>query len=230
MSFFHINSYGHNNKDVVFLLPGWHNKAWMFWIYAKILEFNGYCCLIYEYNDEVLSPNTGKTVDSLTTIRDDILKKISNLEKQGKDKFIVFGSSLGSVIALMVANKSSEITHVILNTVGEDVAQTIWSWDKIFPYFKKNLIKQGFTLAKLQTAWKEIAPKNNIDNLTNKKILIYLSRKDEVIPFFLGENLVHKLKNKKYSCVVIVNRYLNHLLTGLYNLLNAKVYLQFLRS
>lgn len=230
MSVFRTQSFSSKNKRVVFLLPGWHIKAWMFWAFAKTLELNGFHCILYEYDSAVLSPNTKKTVDCLTLVRDDILLKIKNLKKSGYSDFAIFGTSLGSIIALMVANKSTAINRVVLNLVGSDIAETVWSWDKKIPYFKKALLEQDYTLNKLQIAWEQISPINNIDNLKSKKLLIYLAKNDEIIPIDLGLKLVKALQDKKYTYQLIINHGLKHFFAGTYNLVKARDYLTFLKS
>lgn len=230
MPSFRTLSFGTQNKSVVFMLSGWHTRFWMFWLFAKILELNGFQCILYEYDDDVLSPNTQKTVKSLLSIRDDILHKIEVLKKDGCTEFSIFGTSLGSNISLLVANRSKDISHVILNTTGIDIAETIWSWQSVFPYFKEMLLKNNYTLERLQEEWKPISPRHNIDNLKNKDILVYVSKKDEIIPYYLGKQLLEAFKERNYSYKTIVNTQLNHFFTGVYNLFNCSIYSQFLKK
>jgi len=221
---------GRDNKKVIFLLAGWCNKLWMYWIFSKIIAMNGFYCITYAYDVDVLSPDTKKTLKHFSDLRDSILKKISKLKKEGYKEFSIFGTSLGSVISLMVANNSPEISKVILNAVGADLAETVWSWDKIIPSFKDRLLKQGLTLSKLKKEWRKIAPINNIHNLKNKNILVYLSKKDEVIPFGLGKKLVREFDKKNYNYTLVVNNKLRHLNTCAYNLFKVNVYLNFLKG
>lgn len=230
MSDFYISKHGKQNKKVIFLLAGWQNKIWMYGLFAKILARNGYYCIAYAYNNSVLSPDTKKTVMYLTDVRNNILNRIGELKKEGYTDFSIFGTSLGSVIALMVANKTPDISKVILNTPGIDMAQTIWGWDKVKTYFKKALIEQNFTLEKLIAVWKPISPSSNIDNLHGKRILVYLSKNDRMIPYHQGQKLVRELESKKYDVKVITNNHVGHLLAGALNLLKAKTYLEFLNS
>jgi esterase/lipase len=230
MPVFRTQTYPGNSKHVIFLLPGWHIKTWMFWLFAKILQFNDYHCLLYEYNDDVLSPDTKKTVTDLTLIRDDILTRIISLKKTGYTQFSVFGTSLGSTIALMAADKSPDIKHLILNLIGFDMAETVWSWNNVFNYFKHDLIRQGVNLKRLQAEWKAISPRNNINGLRNKQVLIYLAKKDGVIPFHSGLKLVKAIKKKNYKYKLIVNPGLGHFFAGTYNLIKASSYLTFLKN
>ena len=221
---------GKNNKKVIFLLAGWYNKLWMFWIFSKILSINGYRCITYAYDGDVFSPDVEKTSIYIKEIQGDLLKRITQLKQEGCKDFSIFGTSLGSMIALMVADKTSDVSKVILNTTGIDVAEAVWSWDNINPTFKEELVKQKLTLPKLKTLWNDIPPASNIANLGNKKILIYLTEIDEVIPFNLGKSIVKEFNERKYNYTLITNKHLKHLYAGAYNLFNAKVYLNFLRA
>lgn len=230
MQKYHVMEMGERNKKVIFLLAGWYNKLWMFWIFSKILAINGYYCITYAYDSDIFSPDTVKTTRHMKEIMNEILKKINQLKKEGYKDFSVFGTSLGSMIALMVANKSSEISRVILNTTGIDVAETVWGWDNLNSSFKKKLTQQGITLVKLKKIWKSITPANNISNLNKKKILIYLSEKDEVIPFTLGKRLIRRFDAMKYNYILVKNNKFKHLYTGAYNLFKVNVYLNFLKN
>lgn len=230
MKKYQINEMGKHNKKVVFLFAGWHSKLWMYWLFSKILSSNGYYCITYAYDNDVFSPDTQKTTKHLNEIKDDVLSKIKKLKNEGRNEFYIFGTSLGSMIALMVADKSPDISKIILNTIGIDISETVWGWNNIYPEFKKKLIKQNLTLEKLKKVWSPITPANNINNLKNKKILIYLSKKDEVIPYDLGKSLVIEFEKKNYNYNLVINKNLKHTYTGIFNLINARHYLMFLKN
>ncbi|MDD2822876.1 MAG: prolyl oligopeptidase family serine peptidase [Candidatus Daviesbacteria bacterium] len=228
MKKYQISETGKHNKKVVFLLEGWHSKLWMYWLFSRILSLRGYYCITYAYDSEIFSPDTQKTVKYLNIIQNDILLRLKTLKNEGYVEFNILGTSLGSMLALMVADKSPDISKVILNTIGIDISETVWGWNKIYPGFKEELIRQNFTPDKLKKVWKSITPVNNISNLKNKKILVYLSKKDEVIPYDLGMSLVEEFKKRNYKYSLKVNNYLKHFYAGFYNLMNAKYYLKFL--
>lgn len=230
MSGYQISETGRKNKKVIFLLTGWGTKMWMFTPFAQILAFNGYYCITYTYDKEILSPQTADTVNKIKSVSKSILDKIEELKANGFRDFYIFGTSLGSTIALMVANKSKDISKVVLNTTGSDIAETVWGWDRFNSSFKNSLISQGFTLSKLKNEWKDISPENNINNLKNKSLLIYLSRKDEVIPYKLGKKLADQFKERNYQYTLVINNNFNHIFTGFYNLVNISVYLSFLKG
>ena len=113
---------------------------------------------------------------------------------------------------------------------GTDISEAIWTWDNVNTHFKKSLLAQNYTLEKLQHAWNSITPINNIEHLENKKILVFLSKNDELMPYHLGERLLQEFEKRKYNYKVIVNYHFKHFFTGVFNLLNSKKYLNFLEG
>lgn len=229
MSKYQIKREGIGNRKVVFLMTGWHIRLWMYSLFSRILVKNNFYCITYAYDSDVFSPDIEKTNTQLKIIRDAVLDDIKRLKKEGYSDFSIFGTSLGSMISLMIADKSPEINRIILNTTGIDVVDNVWAWDKVNPVFKNALIAGGITIEKLRKQWREITPANNIDNLRGKKILVYLAENDEIIPYKLGMRLINEFDKKNYDYKLIKNKKLNHFFTGLYNLSNPKVYLDFLK-
>lgn len=227
---FEVSESGKKYQRTVLLLAGWKTKAWMYHPVATLLASYGFRTLTYTYDDIVLSPDTSGTVKHLTGICDDILEKIRNLKKEGIRDINIFGTSLGTVIGLMAANRSPDVKRIILNSTGADFAATVWGWDSCKPKFKQALVEQKLTLQKLQNIWKCISPIKNIHSLTGKRILLYLSPGDEVIPYRFGDQLARALHTKRYDVTIVKTLPLRHWQACTYNLINARTYLRFLRS
>ncbi|OGC61217.1 hypothetical protein A2890_03040 [candidate division WWE3 bacterium RIFCSPLOWO2_01_FULL_53_14] len=228
---FEINVRGQENKRVVFLLAGWGIPIWIHWPPAKFLSDHGFCCITYAYDYDVCSADPKETVPFLTSVRDDILHRIRQLKREGHRDFSVFGSSLGSVVALMVANSSPDVSRIVLNTAGADPAEILWTsrWHKLSK-LKERLEKEGMTLGRLRELWAPVDPINNIDHLDGKHLLVCLSKPDHVISYSLGEELVRELKRIGSDCRVTVNEHLGHVETAAYNLLKIDSYLPFLKG
>lgn len=227
---FESKSYGKGNKEVVFLFTGWGNTIKHFHIVSKILELNGFYCITYAYDREIFSPNILKTIRNFTKVEKDVLKKINLLKRNGYEKFYLFGTSLGSLLAFIIANNSKDISKIIVNLTGADVAEIVWGWEEYGKDFKNEILKYGITLNKLKKEWNILSPINNIDNLYDKKILVYIARKDKIIPYKQGLKLVKKLKDLKYNFKLRVNEHFDHTLGGIFNLLNFRLYLDFLKD
>ena len=85
---------------------------------------------------------------------------------QGKKEFIILGISLGSVIGVLTANESLFVTKLILNSVGADFAETVWTWEVVNEGFKKRLLEKQFvTIKQLKKEWLSISPVHHVNNL-----------------------------------------------------------------
>lgn len=220
---------GEKNRRVVFLLAGWLVPAWLLWPVAKILQLQGYCCITYTYDEDILSPDGKKTVESILAVRNAILAEITLLKRRGYNDIYLFGTSLGSLIALLVANKSEAVSKVIFNIPGIDIAKSVWKWDKIIPNFKNELIKQDYTLKKLKKEWRPIAPIRNINNLRNKQILLLLTKKDEIV-YCPNQKLIRILQKQRYQVKAVISPGWGHYLSGIYHFCRPSIYLNFLKS
>lgn len=222
---------GKNNKKVIFFLIGWKGKIGQHFPIALFLMLKGYRVIIYEYSNEILSPDVEQTVKNCNKVRDDVLRQIKELETEGVKSFCLFGNSMGTILSLMIANSSPKsISKIILNLVGADLAETVWTWDKVkrLEWFKRDLLKQKIDLEQLKKAWKTLSPINNIQNLHNIPLLIYVSQKDELIPFQQSQKITEELSKVTEAQVIFNNN--NHMGGLILNLLRAGTYLKFLKK
>lgn len=227
---FKTMEHGTRHKRVVFMMGGWSYRLFYLWPVAKLLAFNGFHCISYCYDYDVLSPDYVKTRQSMLAITDDVLRRIAQLKKQGKADFAIFGTSLGTVPAVLVANKLPEVSKVVLNTTSSDMAKTIWSWDNIKAGFKQTLLNNNITLQQLIKEWKPISPIYNIDNFKDKKVLALLVTKDVVTPYKLGQELVSAMRAKSANVEVALDEQHVHSVSGLLNLVKPRLYMRFLKD
>ena len=221
--------FGKNNKKIIFLLSGWQGKIWNYYFTVKILEFNGFKSIVYEYDDNILSSSIKDTIDNTNEVKKDILKQINNYQKIGYKDFSILGTSYGSIIAFMVTNQTVNISNIIINLTGSNLAEIVWSWDKgKGNLVKKGIIKQNISLKLLKEKWQKLSPINNLNNLNNKKTLIYLAEKDEVIPFKFQSQLVKGLRQINPNIKVEIDKKFKHLLSAALNLLRYNKYINFL--
>jgi esterase/lipase len=230
MQNFHIDEFGKRNDKVVLLLGGWTYQPWLLAIFARLISWRGYYCVAYTYDDDVFSPDYQKTVVSLLGIKDEVLSHIRELRAGGRDTFYMMGTSLGSILAVLVANESPDVSRVVLNTTGADVAKTVWTWDRVKPWFKNDLVKQGLTEDQLVEYWKPISPIYNLKNFKGKEVLVYLAQNDTTIPFDQGRALVSKLDVLGVPYEVAIDRRRSHAVAGLLNLLKVSRYVSFFRK
>lgn len=221
---------GKQNKKIVIMLSGWKTRQWMFWPFSKILALNGFQCITYTYDDKILTTNIRNTVAYTTYVANSVLKKIIRFKKEGYKDFSLFGTSLGTIMAVLAASQTRDVSRVILNTTGADIAEVIWKSKISMPEFKTNVIKRMITLKTLKKVLHPISPIYRLNGLKGKKILVYLSAKDEIFSLSQGNALINGLKSKKIPHRVFVDRTSGHFITATKNLLRAEQYIRFLHS
>lgn len=206
---------------------GGNSKIRNYSFFSQLFANNGFYCITYAYD----IPDLQAIVKSCNEIKMLVLNQIKDLQQRGYSDFSIFGSSMGAFLSVLIANSTSSIRKVILNTVGADLAEVAWAWDNTSQdYFKKEIIAKGYSLQQLKSEWKSIAAINNIGSFKNKQLLIYLGKRDELIPYKQGLIFVQALKSKEANMALIENKYLNHFLTLGYNLFRSNIYLSFLKD
>lgn len=221
--------FGKNNKKIIFLICGWPGKIWHYHLTAKALDLHGFQSIVYEYDDDILSSSIEKTIKNTTSIKKEVLKEIKILKKKGFKDFSIFGTSYGSIISFMIGNESEDISKIIINLIGADLAEVVWTWNKGKDgLVKKGIISQNITLQQLKKNWHHLSPVNNLKNLRSKKILFYMAKKDEVIPYKLQKRLLEELIKVNKNVQVEHDIKYNHFISAMINLLNYKKYIKFL--
>lgn len=223
-------TYSARNDKVVLVLSGWGAKQWQMWFVGKLLQAHGYTAIIYTYDKSLLTPNVKQTVKNFKEVKNNALRTIATLSKKEQKNLVIFGTSIGSSLSLMIANESKEIKKIILNLVGSDIAQIVWSWDKVIPGFKKDLLEDKVTFETLKNAWLELSPIHNLDNLKKKAILLYGAKHDEIIPFSQTEELIATGKEKRLNIETVINTTHNHRTSAIVHYLKYTVYVAFLQK
>ena len=124
----------------------------------------------------------------------------------------------------MCANNNQNIDEIFLIIPGHCLAESIWqgiSTQKI----RQEYENQKISLKKLKNYWYTLAPENNINNLKSKKVSIFLSKADKVIPYYCGKKLLEKAKSLKYNLFYNINDNPGHYLTALKFYLSPKRFL-----
>jgi hypothetical protein len=229
---FYKEIYGANNKNVVILTAPWHVTPDQLRPIARNLAERGFYTAVYTYGDDVLSPDVERTVTDLTEIRDHICGDIKKLQEQDETrKFAVFGASLGTVVGMMVTNNAPEVSKVVLNTTGADIAESVWSWSlDARDGFKQKLVDKNISKEQLVERWASISPVNNLNNLQGKEVLVYLSALDEDIPFTEGLRLVDTLREHNIRTRVRKNLFSDHHQATKINYARAHRYIRFLKK
>jgi hypothetical protein len=206
-------SYKKNSKELFIIIPPWGGGMHLNVFLRKSLFKKGHSFLEYEFPEEILSSNWKFTLSHFNKIKDLILEDIKILNKKYKFKKItLIGISLGGVLSCKIANNNPLINELDLIVPGHCLAEAMWKGIST-QNLRKSYESQGINLRELKNYWKSLAPENNISQLKAKKINLFLSKSDLVIPFYCGNRLLTKIKSLNYNLSYKINNSLGHYFT-----------------
>ena len=215
--------YKAKSDKAVFLYHGWAQGVNPFKYVVQKLK-GKYNIVLFFYPMEIIcdKPNyTPMYFDKMLKLSKKAIKK---LEKEGVKEFYSFGVSLGTFLSVYIANKTKKLSKMVLSIGGNSTSETFW--DSItFRSLKNKIIKKGYTLPKLKKEWSKIEPHYNLENIKNKKILIYNSTTDQLVRFKHQDKLTKELK--KNNKVTVKKFNVGHYFTGLKSVTDHKTFLSF---
>lgn len=207
-------SYVKGSKELYVIFPPWHSKLEYDRILRKRIHKIGASCLEYKFNGHFLSSDYKLTKKYFNLVKRRCVREIKKLiAEKGFKKIKFIGVSLGCVNTCMVAKQFEEIEKLILIVPGNCIAESLWNGIKT-SRIRKKFERKKINLIKLKRAWKELAPEDNINKINFRKLRIYLSKKDRVIPYENGLELTRKV-DKKRRMKTFVNHNLGHYLTAI---------------
>ncbi len=227
---FYSQTYGKNSKKVIILLTGWGSTLVQYLLLTKLLQLNSYRVIVYSYDASILSPKPQETFNNCMALKRELLKQVKNLKEEGVEEISFFGISLGSMLALMVANSTRGISKIVINGTCANLAEIVWGWDKAKPRFKEELLRNKVTLETLKEKWKSIVPIYNINRLNGTKILMLLGTNDNMSPYEAQGLKLFRALRRKNEVLLFTNNYRSHALSVLAYLLKPSLYLNFLKS
>lgn len=144
--------------------------------------------------DYMLSPNLGRTLQSMRQAVLDGRKLICWLKGVGYGEIAVLGMSLGSWVAGLVAAHDPAVSKASLFLTGGSLADMVWTGRAT------RLIRQSLEteieLSELRRAWGPMNLENHADKLARPDLdlQIVLAKRDKVVLPELSERFVMKLK------------------------------------
>lgn len=205
-----------NNTSVLKIIipPRGGGESFIDKILIKRLYKKGYSCLSYYVSSSILSSNINETIKSFDLLVNQIKADISELKNEHDFKRIdVIATSLGVIGACLTANNNNSIDNLFFIVPGSSLALPLW--DGISTQDLRTIYeKQNINREQLESAWKTLAPKNNVSLLSDKNIFISISKQDNVIPYVFGKEFVDLFK-KIYpnKTTIQESSYLGHYLT-----------------
>lgn len=206
---------------VIFVFTAMGTKIGLYKPFVVRMRRRGYACIVYDYPLRLVLDGDLKEWEAFyTDIIADAQERLKALQADAATHFYACGVSMGTLIAQKMTHETPEISHVVLNLAYGDVAQNLWTYHRV-KRAKKAFIKQGIDEAALRGHVRHVDPIVHAPKLRDKKVLLFLSRKDQVLVY--KQTLATKrafeasIPHLQYQ----ENKYLGHYLGGAKNMLDV---------
>lgn len=201
--------FNQNSKTAYVLIAPWHAGSYVFLLLKRKIQKKGDAYVQYNLIPDILSPDWEATRSYFEIVNQNIRKDLERLHSEGIENFIIVGLSLSCVFATMIANNNPLISGVILVAPGNSLAESMWSGLRTVR-IKNEMKRNGLTVRELKRYWVELAPEKYIEGMHDKKVKIFLSKVDRVIPYRFGKRLVDAARKMIPQLEVIENTSLGH--------------------
>jgi len=202
--------YDRGSKVAYVLIAPWHAGSYIFTLIKKRIRGAGDAYVQYNLISDILSPDAEATRAYFEIVSQNIRKDLIKIHKEsGVEKFIMVGLSLSCVFAMMIASKNELITDVILVAPGSTLAESMWDGLRTAK-IKRVMKKEGMTLGRLKKYWLQLAPEEYLEGIKDKKVKIFLSKSDKVIPYRFGKKFADEAKKIIPDVEVKINNMLGH--------------------
>ncbi|MCX6807297.1 MAG: hypothetical protein NTZ80_00590 [Patescibacteria group bacterium] len=179
-----IKDKGQPKAVLIFL--GWRTEISL---YEKVFKhFDGRTKIIYQLPSKLISSDFNDMEKAWKEISESALKDANQYNIDS-----VYGISLGTSLALYVANRLESIKNVFLALTGHSVTSVAW----ISPATQVAISvakARGCTINDFQKIFRPFDQINNIDNLNGKTIRIYLGKGDSIVPYKSALILLEKMR------------------------------------
>lgn len=116
-----------------------------------------------ERADHLVSPNIGRTLESVRQAVLDTKAAVKWLYLQGYERVGVVGTSIGSCVAFLAFVHDSSITSAVFNHVSGYVADVVWRG--LSTYHVREGIGENISLEQLRECWLPISPMAYMEKL-----------------------------------------------------------------
>ena len=148
-----------------------------------------------DYADYMLSPNLGRTMQSMRQAVWDGRKLIRWLREQGFKEISVLGMSLGSWVAGLIAANDKTVSKAALFLTAGSLADMVWTGRATRTICES--IKPAIELDDLRRAWGPLNLVNHAHHLArdNLELNVVLAKRDKVVLPELSDRLIQGLKH-----------------------------------
>lgn len=227
---FEVNYSVYRSKNMtdnaVFYFHGWGSSPNVFFaMKKKLIDKN--TIVLFHYPVEIISADPQKLIKYFKDIRKLTDEAILQLESEDINTFTIIGSSLGSFISIYLANNLKKFEKLVLGVPGDSLSEIMFS-SIAMENIRKKLEKKGINKTKLNLLWHDFNPKNNLDNLKGKKIFLYLSKNDLLVPYENQKNLLEEMDKRKYIYKLKTDKTYGHYITLFKSLLDSETIERFM--
>ena len=147
------------------------------------------------YADYMLSPNLGRTIQSVRQAVWDGRKLIRWLKSEGYREISVLGMSLGSWVAGLIAAHDANVSKASLFLTAGSLADMVWTGRATLSI--RESLDVEIELADLRKAWAPLNLENYAQNLVGPDFALHLvlAKRDKVVLPELAERFIQKLKD-----------------------------------
>jgi hypothetical protein len=229
-SHYRVKEFGPNSTKIVFFFTILNTRLWLYWWPIRKLTKNGFKVIAYDYSGRlVLNGDVQKFLDVSHAIQSDVASRIRVYKVSGATDFYAFGSSMGTIFTIMCAANIREISKVVINLTYGSLAEHVWSW-RYLRRSKRMLMREGITMERLEEMVTLISPIPNAAKLKGKEVLLYLARRDKVLPSSQSSKFKAALDKANVSYQYHESRWLGHVASIIANLWRWRIYTDFLRA
>ena len=219
---FRVKEYPVQSEKVVFVFTAMATKINLYRLFAMRMNKKGYSCIVYDYPLRMLfKPKLDEWEKFYDDIIADAQSRLSAYHAHGANKFYSYGVSMGTLIANKLTQDTPEITHLILNLTYGDVARNIWTYRRL-GRTRRRLLKQGINEQALRDSIKYADPIVNASKLKGKKIRLYLSKADNVLPYEQTKYTKQAFADAELDFEYVEDRHLGHYLGATKNMMAIK--------
>lgn len=231
---YRVKVYGRSNTKVLFLFCPFGIRRWQLrvpFLPIERLIKNGYQVVCYDFNTQKVTSDPQHSVAIFDQVFSDFSTRMQQYKDQGISEFSCFGTSMGTLFASYCAANNPDISHVVLNLAYGDFTDHILALPKM-QFLPKdrisNFIHNAGGEKQLRTLVQKYSPLNNAQKLGSKKVLLYLSTQDSVMPHALSLKLKEALEKSGTNLTYVENTKHDHYQSAFRNHLKSSVFLDFL--
>ena len=167
-----------DKKAAVVVLPHWNAQAGSYFDLCKFFNRVGVSALrlTLPYHEErmpedleradfLVSPNIGRTIQSVKQAVLDTKASIKWLYNQGFENVGIVGTSIGSCVAFLAFVHDETIKSAVFNHVSGYVADVVWRG--LSTYHVKEGLDGNISLEELRLCWSPISPMSYVEKMAN---------------------------------------------------------------